>query len=106
MKLKYTIGAAAFAMIAVGCSNQGTWHDTEAVIENIQKMEDGTFAYSVSYTVSESTAKNMDGDLIVGPLVQQVYGQTTRPKSGQEVTIKYRIDEPIIYKLVDKVEIE
>ncbi|PIE43453.1 MAG: hypothetical protein CSA50_04895 [Gammaproteobacteria bacterium] len=98
---------ALLALQMAGCnppaSTQPTtskWYQTEAKIESATELSDAMYAYSLSYPATASTAVNEAGAPIVGPIVQNVFGLTYLPKTGQTLTIEYRTDEPLLYRIV------
>ncbi len=92
------------ALQVVGCNPSepaaSKWYQTEATIKSATKLNDGMYAYSLSYPVTASTAVNESGEPIAGPIVQNVFGLTYLPKIGQTLTIQYLANEPIMYRVV------
>ncbi|PIE39052.1 MAG: hypothetical protein CSA52_00070 [Gammaproteobacteria bacterium] len=81
-------------------STVSEWQQTEARIESATELGDAMYAYSLSYPATASTAVNEAGEPVVGPIVQNVFGLTYLPKTGQTLTIEYRTDEPLLYRIV------
>lgn len=79
-----------------------------ATIGDVVEVSKGTYGYKLSYKIVETEAagiKNADGEPMKGPMVNYIYTKKI-PVPQQEVRVLYKIDEPIIYKVVDEVKLE
>ncbi|SHJ71173.1 hypothetical protein SAMN02745181_2410 [Rubritalea squalenifaciens DSM 18772] len=80
-----------------------------ATIGDVVEVSKGTYGYKLSYKIVETEAtgiKNADGEAMKGPMVKYIYTEKNIPVPQQEVRVLYKIDEPIIYKVVDEVKLE
>lgn len=84
--------------------NSIKWKETTGVILDSANTPDGNFAYTISYNVKGGNARNMEGDLIQGELAQHIFGVKMLAVKGQKVKLRYNIDEPMLYKLLQPVK--
>jgi hypothetical protein len=79
---------------------ESKWAETKGTIMNVTRLDDGTYAYTLTYTSDQSTAHNSDGEKITGPLSQ--HGSKIRqPVDGQTIRMRYLREEPIIHELLE-----
>jgi hypothetical protein len=80
------------------------WAETTGSISNITTLPDGKYVFSLIYRAGQSTAKNADGRQINGEIEQHCLGKSRRPIAGQALRLRYMIEEPIIYELIDEIK--
>ncbi len=104
MPINKPLTLIALAAALSACAHNSPWQQTEATLEDVQDMGDGTYAYRLRYNVTRSRAVNADGDAISGPIEQVAFGVSSRPLEGQTLNIKYHVDEPVVYQLLEPVQ--
>lgn len=81
--------------------NAGEFAETTATITS-SKAKDANFDVKISYHADESIALDANKKPIKN--IEQVWVDKREPVSGQKIRIKYKIDEPIIFELIDKIK--
>jgi hypothetical protein len=92
---------AALLSACVSHSRELIWAETTGKITNVTLLNDGTYAYTLVYNADRSTARNADGVLIKGPIPQHYFGQAKKPVDGQKIRMRYMIEEPVIFELLE-----
>jgi hypothetical protein len=76
------------------------WGEAVATL-TAEELDDGDWAFTIEYEVPESTAYNIEGEKIAGPIKQ--FGlKDKKILSPQKVKIRYMKDEPSIFEYQDK----
>ncbi len=71
------------------------WRETTATITDVQRLDDGTFAYAIRYTPEGENGE---------PIAQYALGVPQEPVDGQSVKMRYRVQEPVIYELLEELK--
>lgn len=106
---KITLWLVIFLCLGTGfnaCTNQinpAAWVYTEGNIQDIEPMDDGTFSYALVYDAKESTAINIVGKPIKGPIRQHYLGKRKQPLPDQRIRLRYLREEPVLYELLDAI---
>lgn len=82
----------------------GAWVETTGKVTESSKMPDGTYAYTFTYVVTNSTAYNGEGKLIQGPLAQHYFGLKKPVINGQVMRLRYKKDDPMEHGRLDKIK--
>ncbi len=88
-------------VILTGCtslSSSNKWTETVGVIHNVTELNDGKFAYTLSYQ-TELGRKNSSK-----PISQHYLGKSQKPINNQKIKMQYLTEEPIIYKLLNSIK--
>lgn len=81
------------------------WAETIVAIDQVEKLEDGSYAYRMQYNAPESTAVNAKGQKIMGPIDQ--YGRNEqKPVCPQKIKAMYWKEEPIIFEFLEPMQFE
>ncbi len=83
--------------------NDGKWVETVGTIIESGQMPDGIYAYTLQYNVVGGHAVNMEGELIQGLLPQHIFGGSKQAKQGQKLKLKYEVDDPMHYELLENI---
>jgi hypothetical protein len=83
---------------------ENTWVNTIATITS-EKLEDGTYGYTIRYIVSESTAVTSEGRKIEGPIEQHGIAEK-KPINNQKIRLRYMKEEPVIFEFIDSMQFE
>ena len=109
----------SFGLLISNCSNikekyrsdseisnkdQDNWVETIGTITESIQMDDGTYAYSIEFIVLGGNAKNIDGELIQGPLTQHIFGVGQLAIEGQRINLRYSSEEPMFYELLEDIK--
>jgi hypothetical protein len=84
--------------------NQVNWVETVGTITESVQMNDGTYAYTIEFIVLGGNAKNIEGKLIQGPLIQHIFGVEKKAIEGQILKLRYSKDEPMFYELLEDIK--
>ncbi len=98
---KINVLLVVFLFILSGCtslSSSNKWTKTVGIIHNVTKLDDGKFAYSLSYQTEEGKKNSSK------PISQHYLGKVQRPINNQKIKMQYLIKEPIVYKLLDPIK--
>lgn len=78
------------------------WITTNGRIEGVEVMDNGRYGFELVYEVSPFT--NSEGVLTEGS-IRQIYMDAEKAAvEGQVIRLRYRQDEPVIYKLLEAIE--
>lgn len=80
------------------------WAETKGVISNVESI-DGRYAYMITYDAPESTAVDQAGKEIKGPIEQSGLFEK-KPVNKQEIKLRYRRDEPVMFELQEEIKFE
>ena len=84
--------------------NNENWVETTGTITGSEQMPDGTYAYTLLYEVVGGNVKNMDGELIQGPLSQAIFNNTKQAIKGQKIKLHYQKEEPMFYEFLEDIK--
>jgi hypothetical protein len=84
--------------------NNLDWVETIGTITESVEMSDGTYAYTLQYDVVGGDVKNIDGDLIQGPLPQHIFNVGQLAIKGQQIKLRYEKEEPMFYELLEDIK--
>jgi len=71
----------------------------------VEELEDGSYGYTITYSIPESTAVTTEGSKIQDPIQQHGMSQR-KPIDKQKLKLKYMKEEPIIFELIDPIQYE
>ncbi|PIE13764.1 MAG: hypothetical protein CSA70_03315 [Rhodobacterales bacterium] len=74
------------------------WQTTQAEITAVEPLGDGTYAYSVTYTPTAADGHTAES------ITQHALGVPRPPVKGQTLKIRYRIQEPVIFEILDELQ--
>ena len=94
------------SLLLVSCVNErdnSTTVETFGIITESVKLPDGNYACTLTYHVTKSTAYNHENELIQGELSQHIFGLNKLAVEGQKIKLRYNLNEPIDYQLLEKI---
>src|SRR5262245_55567983 len=100
--------AISLVFLLSGClpnQNNAKWAETTGTLTVESKPTEGQYWYTIKYDVPESTAVNLEGKTIRGPIEQSGL-LNKKPINGQKIKLRYMRDEPNIFELSDQIKYE
>jgi len=84
------------------------WALTVGTISQVQKRDGKHWSYRLTYTPHKATAHNKDGDRLNTEMEVNIFEseEAAKPVEGQKVEVKYPLDQPMDYEIVDGIRRE
>ncbi|MDR1208237.1 MAG: hypothetical protein LBJ89_02700 [Holosporales bacterium] len=90
--------AFLFAVFATSCTSTNSEYEETIATIMVEKYED-YYITMITYEVSEF----IGGDGKPHNVIQQIWNEKKEPVDGQRIRIRYRKDENIFWKPIDKI---
>ncbi len=102
---KKLLAGVLLVLVAIGLWTMRTtsgeeWQQTRAEITSVERMDDGTYAYSLTYTPVWPDGRTEE------PISQHAFGAAKAPVLGQQIEMRYLAQEPVIYELLGEMKWE
>ncbi|PID35351.1 MAG: hypothetical protein CR964_00020 [Rhodobacterales bacterium] len=104
MNRKLLLAALAVILLALAglwalrAPSATPWQETQAEISFVERMDDGTYVYSLTYRPTGPDGRALE------PISQHAFGVKQAPVLGQKIDMRYMREEPVIFELLGKIQ--